>query len=49
MTSHLIHKDRPCAWVQPRQPLHASERLMRFGPVLPMEEPGLWAKIWGRK
>lgn len=39
---------KPCSWVQPRQPLHASERYMRHGPIQGMEEPSLLQRLLGR-
>jgi hypothetical protein len=46
--SRTFNSSRPCAWVQPRQSLHASERYMRFGKVQPMQEKrGLLARLFG--
>jgi hypothetical protein len=49
--SRTFTSSRPCAWVSPRQPLSASERYMRHGPVLPMEyeRPSILRRIFGRK
>jgi hypothetical protein len=35
-------------WNNPRQPLDPSRRLAAFGPIRPMEEPGLLRRIFGR-
>lgn len=42
---------RPCNWNVPRQSMHASERYMRHGKVLPMEyaKPSLWDRLKGRR
>lgn len=36
-------------WVEPRQPLHASERHYRHGPVQPLKKPGLLSRLLGAR
>jgi hypothetical protein len=48
MTVHLRHRDRPCAWVEPRPHSDASLRFRKHGPIRPMREPGLLERIFGR-
>jgi hypothetical protein len=35
--SRTFTSSRACHWVSPRQQMHASERYMRHGPIVPME------------
>lgn len=47
-TSLSYRSSRPDTWTMPRQPLSASERYMRHGPIQPMEEArGLLARLFG--
>jgi hypothetical protein len=49
MTSHLIHRDPPCHWIQPRAYQDASARYRKHGPIQPMEYPRepIWRRIFG--
>jgi hypothetical protein len=48
MSSLIYRSSRPDVWVQPRPHSDASQRLMKYGPIRPMEEPGLLARLFGR-
>lgn len=48
MTSLIRHKDKPCTWVEPRPHQDPSLRLKKYGPILPMEEKGFFARLFGR-
>jgi hypothetical protein len=40
---------RPDAWIMPRPHRDASLRYMKHGPILPMEQPGWFARLFGRR
>ena len=48
MSSLSFHSSSPDRWVQPRPHQDASLRYMKHGPIQPMEEPGLLARLFGR-
>jgi hypothetical protein len=49
MSGLSYRSSRPDTWVQPR-PFHdASMRYQMHGPIRPMEEPGLLARLFGRR
>lgn len=48
MSSLSFRSSRPDAWIQPRPHQDASLRYMKHGPIQPMEEPGLLARLFGR-
>jgi hypothetical protein len=49
MSGLSFRSSRPDAWVQPR-PFHdASTRMRMHGPIRPMEEPGLLARLFGAR
>jgi hypothetical protein len=48
MTTHLRHKDRPCHWTSPRPYSDASLRYAKHGPILPMEQPSFFQRLFGR-
>ncbi|WP_168194200.1 hypothetical protein [Altererythrobacter sp. TH136] len=48
MSGLSFRSSRPDSWVHPR-PFHdASTRHQMYGPIRPMEEPGLLARLFGR-
>ena len=49
MSSYIFRSSRPDSWVQPRAYRDASIRYMTYGPVQPMEEPGLLQRLFGRR
>ena len=49
MASQTYRSSRPDGWIMPRPHRDASQRYMTHGPILPMEEPGLWARLFGRR
>ena len=50
MSSLSFRSSRPDNWVQPRPYTDPSQRYMRHGPILPMdEEPGFFARLFGRR
>ena len=48
MSSLSYRSSRPDGWIQPRPHQDASLRYMKYGPIQPMEEPGLFARLFGR-
>lgn len=38
-----------CSWVAPRPHRDPSLRYMMHGPIQPMEEPGFFARLFGRR
>ena len=44
----IFRSSRPDSWSQPRPYRDATYRYMSHGPILPMEEPGFLAKLFGR-
>lgn len=49
MSSLSYRSSRPDGWTQPRPYSDASLRYMTHGPVQPMEEPGFFARLLGRR
>lgn len=47
MSSLSFRSSRPDSWVSPRPYSDASLRLRKHGPIRPMEEPGLLARLFG--
>jgi hypothetical protein len=47
MSGLSFRSSRPDRWVQPRPYSDASQRYQIFGPIRPMEEPGLLARLFG--
>lgn len=47
MSGLSFRSSRPDAWVQPRPHSDASMRYQIHGPIRPMEEPGLIARLFG--
>ena len=48
MASQTYRSSRPDGWIMPRPHRDASQRYMTHGPILPMEEPGFFARLFGR-
>lgn len=46
--TRLYTSSRPDAWVQPRPYSDASSRYAKHGPILPMDKPTLWKRIFGK-
>ena len=49
MSSLSFRSSRPDAWTMPRPYQDASMRRHAHGPIQPMEEPGLLARLFGRR
>ncbi len=49
MSAHSYRSSRPDGWVQPRPYSDASSRFMKHGPILPMDRPGLFARLFGAR
>ena len=49
MSRLSFHSSRPDNWNVPRPYQDPSLRLMRHGPIQPMEEPGFLARFLGRR
>jgi hypothetical protein len=49
MSSLSYRSSSPDRWVRPRPHQDASLRYMKYGPVQPMEEPGLLARLFGQR
>jgi hypothetical protein len=48
MSSLSFRSSRPDGWIHPRPHQDASLRYMKHGPIQPMEEPSLLARLFGR-
>ena len=48
MSAYIFRSSRPSNWVSPRRPLDANERRLAYGPIHPMEGPGLITRLFGR-
>ncbi len=48
MASYTFRSSRPDVWTMPRPHRDASQRYHAHGPILPMEEPGFLARLFGR-
>ena len=48
MTSFTYRSSRPDGWIQPRPHQDPTLRYMNHGRILPMEEPGFFARLFGR-
>ncbi len=49
MASLSYRSSRPDGWTVPRPHRDPSLRLQIHGPIRPMEEPGLLARLFGRR
>lgn len=49
MSAYRFHSSRPDHWVQPRPFSDASLRLQQYGPLQPMDPPGFWQRLFGRR
>jgi hypothetical protein len=48
MASLSYRSSKPDGWVMPRPYNDPSMRYMKHGPIQPMEEPGFFARLFGR-
>ena len=49
MSSYSYRSSRPDGWIMPRPYRDASLRYQTHGPIPPMEEPGVLARLFGRR
>ncbi|MEZ5680452.1 MAG: hypothetical protein R3E14_04060 [Erythrobacter sp.] len=49
MSSMSFHSSRPDRWTQPKSYSDSSLRYRTHGKILPMEEPGFLARLFGRR
>lgn len=49
MSGLSFRSSRPDSWMQPRPHSDPSTRLRKYGPIRPMEEPGLIARLFGMR
>lgn len=42
------HSQQACAWNRPKPHRDPSLRFMAHGPIQPMQERGVWEKLFGR-
>ncbi|WP_202391715.1 hypothetical protein [Pontixanthobacter luteolus] len=49
MSNLTYRSSRPDNWVQPRAYSDPSQRMMKHGRILPMEEPGFLARLFGMR
>ena len=47
--ARLYSSSRPDAWSSPRPFTDATYRTMSHGKILPMEEPGFFERLFGRR
>ena len=47
--SNTNRTSQPDRWVQPRPHRDASQRLMIYGKLMPMEQPGFWRRLFGTR
>ena len=49
MSSASFRSSRPDSWLQPRPYSDASLRYQTHGPIRPMEQPGILARLFGAR
>ena len=49
MSSMSFHSSRPDRWTKPRPISDSSLRYQAHGKILPMEEPGFFERLFGRR
>lgn len=49
MPSLSFHSSRPDRWVKPKPYSDASLRYQQHGKILPMEQPGFFARLFGAR
>ncbi|MGB7372959.1 hypothetical protein [Pontixanthobacter sp.] len=49
MSSLTYRSSRPDAWVQPRAYRDASQRMQQHGKIIPMDAPGVLARLFGAR
>lgn len=47
MSAFSYRGSKPAQWVQPRPPMNACQRFRIYGPIQPMERPGLFGRLLG--
>ncbi|MDN3646265.1 hypothetical protein QWY75_08635 [Pontixanthobacter aestiaquae] len=47
MSALSYRSSRPDQWAQPRPHSDASQRYQKHGAILPMDEPGFFARLFG--
>nr|WP_192895914.1 hypothetical protein [Parerythrobacter lutipelagi] len=48
MSQQSFRSSAPDNWTQPRPHSDPTLRYMRYGPVQPMDQPGFFARLFGR-
>lgn len=49
MSGLSFRSSRPDTWVVPRPYSDPSQRLLKHGPIRPMQEPGFLARLFGAR
>jgi hypothetical protein len=49
MSNLTFRSSRPDTWILPRPHRDPSQRLMTYGPLIPMEQPGFWQRLRGAR
>ena len=47
MSSYSFRSSRPDSWTNPRPYRDASQRMMAYGKIQPMEQPGFLTRLFG--
>ena len=47
MSSYSFRSSRPDSWTNPRPYRDVSQRMMAYGKIQPMEQPGFLARLFG--
>jgi len=49
VSAFSYRSSRPSEWIQPRPHRDAHQRYLTYGPIQPMDRPGLFQRIFGRR
>ena len=49
MSNLSYRSSQPDVRIKPRPNRDASQRFMTYGPILPMEQPGFWQRLFGKR
>ena len=49
MSNRIYRSSQPDAWTRLRPRRDPSQRYMTHGPILPMEQPGFWRRLFGAR
>ena len=49
MSNLSYRSSQPDAWTKSRPQRDPSQRFMTHGPILPMEQPGFWRRLFGAR